>query len=109
MPACSIDSAAEAAAAERQEAYAQALELLAELVRSLPEDDERFLILGTLAVPNGQFAQAPRRIRWTWTHLLVMYQGRPFLGLSGASKRAVAPSAARAAPHRGRGPVEACS
>src|SRR6266851_8498151 len=46
-------------AAERLEAHAQALELLAELVRSLPEDDERMLVLGTLAVRDGQFAPGP--------------------------------------------------
>jgi hypothetical protein len=47
------------AAAERLEAHAQALDLLAELVRSLPDDDERMLVLGTLAVRGGQFAPGP--------------------------------------------------
>ena len=42
-------------AAEHLEAHAHALELLAELVRSLPADDERLLMLGTLAVREGQF------------------------------------------------------
>jgi hypothetical protein len=42
-------------AAERLDAHARALELLAELVRDLPEDDERLLMLGTLAVRDGQF------------------------------------------------------
>ena len=40
-------------------AHAQALDLLAELVRSLPNDDERMLVLGTLAVRGGQFAPGP--------------------------------------------------
>jgi hypothetical protein len=43
------------AAAERLEAHAHALELLAELVRALPADDERLLMLDTLAVRDGQF------------------------------------------------------
>ena len=47
------------AAAERLEAHARALDLLAELVRSLPDDDERMLVLGTLAVRVGQFAPGP--------------------------------------------------
>ena len=47
------------AAAERLESHAQALELLAELVRSLPDDDERLLVLSTLAVRGGQFAPGP--------------------------------------------------
>jgi len=34
---------------------AQVLEGLAAFVRSLPESDERLLLLGTLAVRNGQF------------------------------------------------------
>jgi hypothetical protein len=48
-------------AAERLEAHAQALDLLAELVRSLPEDDERMLVLGTLAcaAASSRLAQAP--------------------------------------------------
>jgi hypothetical protein len=47
------------ASAEPLELHAQALELLAELVRSLPDDDERMLVLGTLAVRGGQFAPGP--------------------------------------------------
>ena len=47
------------AAADRLEAHAQALELLAELVRFLPDDDERMLVLGTLAVRDGQFVPGP--------------------------------------------------
>ena len=39
--------------------HAHALELLADLVRDLPEDDERLLMLGTLAVRHGQFAPGP--------------------------------------------------
>jgi hypothetical protein len=41
------------------EKHAQALELLAELVRALPEDDERLLMLTTLAVRHGQFVPGP--------------------------------------------------
>ena len=41
--------------AERLEVHAHALEQLAELVRGLPEDDERLLMLLTLAVRDGQF------------------------------------------------------
>jgi len=44
------------AAVEHLEAHAHALDLLAELVRVLPEDDERLLMLGTLAVRDGLFA-----------------------------------------------------
>ena len=47
------------ASAERLEKHAEALELLADLVRDLPEDDERLLLLGTLAVRNGQFVPGP--------------------------------------------------
>ena len=46
-------------AAERLEKRAQALELLAELVRAVPEDDERLLMLATLAVRHGQFVPGP--------------------------------------------------
>jgi hypothetical protein len=46
-------------AVERLHKHAQALELLAELVRSLPEDDERLLMLATLAVRDGQFVPGP--------------------------------------------------
>src|SRR5258708_24854069 len=41
-------------AAERLEEHAHALELLADLVRALPEDDERLLLLGSLLVRGGQ-------------------------------------------------------
>ncbi len=47
------------AAAEGLEKHAQALNFLADLVRALPEDDERLLLLGTLAVRNGQFVPGP--------------------------------------------------
>jgi hypothetical protein len=40
-------------------AHARSLELLASLVRGLPEDDERLLMLGTLAVRDGQFVPGP--------------------------------------------------
>jgi len=46
-------------AVERLEKHAQALELLAELVRSLPENDERLLMLDTLTVRDGQFVPGP--------------------------------------------------
>ena len=46
-------------AAERLEEHAHALELLADLVRALPEDDERLLLLGSLVVRGGQFAPGP--------------------------------------------------
>jgi len=46
-------------AVERLQKHAQALELLAEFVRSLPEDDERLLMLATLAVRDGQFVPGP--------------------------------------------------
>lgn len=49
----------EAPAAENLAQRAHAFELLAELVRSLPEDDERLLTLGTLAVRHGQFMPGP--------------------------------------------------
>jgi len=47
------------AAAERLAAHTVALELLADVVRDLPEDDERLLMLVTLAVRHGQFAPGP--------------------------------------------------
>jgi hypothetical protein len=47
------------AAAERLTNHADALELLADLVRTLPEDDERLLLLGILAVRDGQFVPGP--------------------------------------------------
>jgi hypothetical protein len=46
-------------AAERLEEHAHALELLADLVRVLPEDDERLQLLGSLVVRGGQFAPGP--------------------------------------------------
>ena len=46
-------------AAERLEKRAQALELLAEIMRALPEDDERLLTLATLAVRDGRFVPGP--------------------------------------------------
>jgi hypothetical protein len=49
---------APAAAAALAE-HAHALELLAEAVRDLPEDDERLQMLVTLAVRKGQFAPGP--------------------------------------------------
>jgi hypothetical protein len=58
------------AAAEHLAERAHAFELLAELVRSLPEDDERLLLLGTLAVRNGQFRPGPAT-----EHALTEYQG----------------------------------
>jgi hypothetical protein len=50
--------AAPAAAAPLAE-HAQALELLADVVRDLPGDDERLLMLVTLAVRHGNFAPGP--------------------------------------------------
>jgi len=53
------DPAAAPAASENLSAHARALELLVALVRGLPEDDERLLMLGTLAVRDGQFVPGP--------------------------------------------------
>jgi hypothetical protein len=39
--------------------HVNALELLADVVRNLPEDDDRLLMLVTLAVRHGQFAPGP--------------------------------------------------
>jgi hypothetical protein len=39
--------------------HVNALELLVDVVRDLPEDDERVLMLATLAVRHGQFAPGP--------------------------------------------------
>ena len=39
--------------------HVNALELLADVVRDLPEDDERLQMLVTLAVRHGQFAPGP--------------------------------------------------
>ena len=39
--------------------HVNALELLADVVRDLPEDDERLHMLVTLAVRHGQFAPGP--------------------------------------------------
>ena len=46
-------------AVERLQRHAQALELLAAFVRSLPAEDERLLMLVTLAVRDGQFVPGP--------------------------------------------------
>jgi hypothetical protein len=43
------------AAAPRLDVHADALDLLADLVRTLPDDDERLLMLRTLAVREGRF------------------------------------------------------
>jgi hypothetical protein len=48
-----------AAAPLAAHAHAHALELLADVVRDLPEDDERLQSLVTLAVRHGQFAPGP--------------------------------------------------
>ena len=50
--------AAPAAAAALAE-HAHALELLADLVGDLHEDDERLLVMATLAVRHGQFVPGP--------------------------------------------------
>jgi hypothetical protein len=47
------------AAAERLDEHARAIELLANYVRGLAEDDERLLQLGTLAVRGGEFLPGP--------------------------------------------------
>lgn len=39
--------------------HTRALESLASLVRGLPDDDERLLLLGTLAVRGGKFVPGP--------------------------------------------------
>src|SRR5207302_11505400 len=46
-------------AAERLDQHARAIELLANYVRGLAEDDERLLQLGTLAVRGGEFVPGP--------------------------------------------------
>ena len=46
-------------AAERLDEHAPAIELLANYVRDLAEDDERLLQLGTLAVRGGEFLPGP--------------------------------------------------
>ena len=46
-------------AAERPAARARAIELLADYVRGLAEEDERLLQLGTLAVRSGEFVPGP--------------------------------------------------
>jgi hypothetical protein len=46
-------------AAERLDEHARAFELLADYVRELAEDDERLLLLGTLAVRGGEFLPGP--------------------------------------------------
>jgi hypothetical protein len=45
------------AAAEPLANHADVLELLADVARDLPEDDERLLLLVTLAVRDGEFAR----------------------------------------------------
>jgi hypothetical protein len=50
--------AAPAAAALLAE-HVNAIELLVDVVRDLPDDDERLLMLVTLAVRHGQFAPGP--------------------------------------------------
>lgn len=52
-------TAAALGSVERLEAHARGLELLADLVRALPEDDERLLLLETLVVRDGQFVPGP--------------------------------------------------
>jgi len=47
------------AAADRLDEHAHALELLAGYVRGLADDDERLLLLGTLAVRGGEFVPGP--------------------------------------------------
>jgi hypothetical protein len=47
------------ATAERLDQHACALELLADYVRGLADDDERLLLLGTLAVRDGEFVPGP--------------------------------------------------
>ena len=47
------------AAAEQLDQHARAIELLADYVRELGEDDERLLLLGTLAVRGGEFVPGP--------------------------------------------------
>jgi hypothetical protein len=47
------------AAAEHLDEHARAIELLANYVRGLAEDDERLLQLGTLAVRGGEFLPGP--------------------------------------------------
>jgi len=46
-------------AAERLDQHARAIELLANYVRGLAEDDERLLQLGTLALRGGEFLPGP--------------------------------------------------
>ena len=46
-------------ATEGAEFHARALELLADHVGSLAEDDERLLMLGTLAIRGGDFTPGP--------------------------------------------------
>jgi hypothetical protein len=46
-------------AADQLAEHARALELVADVVRELAEDDERLLVLSTLAVRGGQFLPGP--------------------------------------------------
>ena len=59
LHATMLDRPGMRAAAERLDAHARALEFLANYVRELPEDDERLLRLGTLAVRGGEFLPGP--------------------------------------------------
>src|SRR5439155_8219855 len=59
------------AVAERLDQHACALQLLAEYVRVLSEDDERLLLLGTLTVRGGEFAPGPAT-----AHALSHFTGR---------------------------------
>ena len=47
------------AAGEHLDQHVRAFELLADYVRELAEDDERLLLLGTLAVRGGEFLPGP--------------------------------------------------
>jgi hypothetical protein len=58
-------------AAERLAEHALGLEVLAEVVRDLPEDDERLQMLVTLAVRHGQFVPGPAA-----DHALTRFAGR---------------------------------
>jgi hypothetical protein len=53
------EHAAALAEPDHPDKYARALALLGELVRGLPEDDERLLSLATLGVRDGQFNPGP--------------------------------------------------
>jgi hypothetical protein len=59
------------AAAATLDEHAHALELLADVVRDLADDDERLLTLATLAVRHGQFVPGPAS-----DHALTRFAGR---------------------------------